>query len=287
MLKRIAVLLALLVLLTAQGGALASNFYIVPDSGSRRLTQAELWEWQYDALGYILNEIFARHGFPFDPAGKYYPYFFNQSWYKEDASFTYDWLNDTEWHNERLVKDVRAEMRRTENYNLNGKAVPGIEQPMHNIPWGFTEYPFSPGQKLNVYSGPGTNYVRGANGKASVSTNGSVYVFGWENGWLMILYRLNNGGGRIGYVNGSQLIDSVQTANLSFSYQPTEVLRNCSITDDPMVSAAPLATLPSGTNVTFLCWMQNNTGWAYVEANTADGLMRGCIPADSIALADD
>lgn len=45
-----------------------NNFYIVDDSDSRYLTRDELWEWQYDALGYIYNEIFARHGRPFRPA---------------------------------------------------------------------------------------------------------------------------------------------------------------------------------------------------------------------------
>ena len=44
-----------------------NNFYIVDDSDSRYLTRDELWEWQYDALGYIYNEIFARHGRPFRP----------------------------------------------------------------------------------------------------------------------------------------------------------------------------------------------------------------------------
>ena len=285
--KRLLAFVIVLVLLISQGAALASNFYLIPDSGSRRLTKAELWEWQYDALGYVLNEIFARYGMPFKQSGRYYAYFNSQSWYSENPSFSNNLLNSTEWHNERLVKDVRQEMRDTGNYNLDGKPLPKIEQPLYNIPWGFAEYSLTPGQKLNVYSGPGTNYVRGANGKARVSTNGSVYVYGWENGWLLLLYRINSGGGRIGYVNGSDMKDSVPADTLSFSYQTTNVLFDCPVTDDPLMTAAPLITLPAGAQVTFLCWMQNDSSWAYVEANTANGPARGCIPADAIDILED
>ena len=285
--KRVLAFIVALVLLAAQGAALASNFYLVSDSDSRRLTEGELWEWQYDALGYVFNEIFARHGMPFDPDGKYYDYFNSQSWYQEDAAFSYDRLNSTEWANERLAKDVRAAMRAAGNYNLDGKPLPDIEPTLYNIPRGFEEYAMTSGQKLDVYSGPGTGYVRGANGKARLSTNGSVYVYGWENGWLLILYRINSGSARIGYVNGSQMKGSVYADTLRFSYTAAPVLYSCSITDDPTVANTPLAQLSQGAQVTFLCWMQNNTAWAYVEANTASGLVRGCIPADAIDLDED
>ncbi len=285
--KRVLAIVVALLLLAVQGAALASNFYLIPDSDSRRLTEGELWEWQYDALGYVLNEIFARYGMPFDPEGKYYPYFNNQSWYQEDAAFTYDWLNSTEWYNERLVKDVRAAMRASGDYNLGGKPLPNIEEPLYNIPWGFQEYSMVSGQKLDVYSGPGTGYVRGANGTAKVSTNGSVYVYGWENGWLLLLYQINSGSARMGYVDGSRMKGSVYADNLHFSYTPTPVLYNCPITDDPTVAYAPLAQLSQGAQVTFLCWMQNNASWAYVEANTSAGRVRGCIPADAIDLISD
>jgi hypothetical protein len=285
--KRVLVLIMLLVLLSVQTTALASDFYIIADSNSRLLTEDELWEWQYDALGYILNEIFARYGMPFDRDGKYFPYFNSQAWYMEDANFTYDSLNATEWANERLVKDVREVMRDTDNYNPSGKLVPAIEPPMDNIPYGFVKYYFKPDQKLSVYSGPGTNYVRGAGGRATASTNGAIYVYGRENGWLLILYRLDNDGGRMGYVQESKIKDSVDTNILDFNYQKTKVLSACSITDDPMISDKALAKLKSGAPVTFLCWMQNSSNWAYVEANTSAGLVRGCIPADVIDLSDD
>ncbi|MDO5023061.1 MAG: hypothetical protein Q4E07_07000, partial [Eubacteriales bacterium] len=43
---------------------------------------------------------------------------------------------------------------------------------------------FPQGQKYPVYQGPGEEYARSGNGKASVSTNDWVQVFGEENGWL-------------------------------------------------------------------------------------------------------
>ena len=59
--KRFA-LLALCLTMLLGGTASASNFYLIEDSNTRLLTRDELWEWQYDALGYVFNEIFARHG---------------------------------------------------------------------------------------------------------------------------------------------------------------------------------------------------------------------------------
>ena len=61
--KLTAFLCATLLFVSALSAASASNFYLIADSDTRELTRDELWEWQYEALGYILNEIFARHGY--------------------------------------------------------------------------------------------------------------------------------------------------------------------------------------------------------------------------------
>ncbi len=279
---------AMLILWTAllPMGAGASNFYIIPDSDRRYLTEEELWEWQYTALGFILNEIFARHGFPFDPDGNYYDYFNAQSWYQEDPDFTYSRVNSIEWHNERLVKQVRQQMRDLDTKNPDGKPLPNVEPALYNIPDEFVEYVFTPGQRLNVYTGPGAEYVRAANGKAMASTNGTVYVYGWENGWLMVLYRVSKGGARIGFVKGTQIKGDVYADYLQFGYQSATVLRNCSITDDPVSAYTPLAPLRKGDIVTYLCTLHNSNGWAYVEAETNAGLVRGCIPLDALAMEE-
>ena len=286
--KRILAFAAVLALMAAlvPAGAFAANFYLIPDSNSRYLTEEELWEWQYNALGFVLNEIFARRGFPFDPDGNYYDYFNAQSWYREDPDFTYSRLNSVEWYNERLVKDVRQQMRDMGTKNPEGKPLKQPEPTLFNIPDEFTEYVFVPGQKLNVYTGPGMDYLRAANGKAMTSTNGTVYVCGWENGWLMVLYRVSKGGARIGFVDGQKIKGDVYADYLEFAYQDAAVTRRVSVTDDPVSSFAPLATLQKGDAVTYLGTLNNDRTWAYVQAETSEGLVRGCVPFDAIEIQE-
>lgn len=62
-----------MVLACIMPAALASginNYFIIPDSDTRLLTEEELWGWQYEAVGYIYNEIFARHGPALSRRGK-------------------------------------------------------------------------------------------------------------------------------------------------------------------------------------------------------------------------
>lgn len=280
--RLLALLLALALTPCLPFCAMASNFYIIPDSNTRRLTEEELWEWQYEALGFIFNEIFARYGFPFDPDGRYYAHFNHQSWYREDPDFSYNSVSKLEWDNYHLIKSVRSRMREVGYYNPDGKKVPNVEPDLLNIPQGFEEYAMTPGQKLDVYTGPGIWYLRGADGKAMVNTNGTVYVYGQDAGWLLVLYRTNKGGARIGYVDGSRLSGSVYADYLNFSSRTATITRRCAITDDPVGTYTPLATLNAGAQVTFLAWISNSTLWAYVEAGTAAGMVRGFVPADSL-----
>lgn len=101
-------LCATLLFASALSAASASNFYLIADSDTRELTRDELWEWQYEALGYILNEIFARHGYHFIPGQKYDNYFRAQTWYRENEQYDSNQgiykrlMTDVEWRNERL-----------------------------------------------------------------------------------------------------------------------------------------------------------------------------------------
>jgi hypothetical protein len=56
------------------------------------------------------------------------------------------------------------------------------------------------GKKYSVYSGPSENYLRGGNGKAAVSTNDWIQVFGKENGWILIQYDISSDHMRFGYI---------------------------------------------------------------------------------------
>ena len=48
--------------------------------------------------------------------------------------------------------------------------------------------PFTPGQTYAVYSAPDSRSIRGAKGRARVSTNGWIQVFGAEGDWLLVQY---------------------------------------------------------------------------------------------------
>ena len=291
--KSISILLLCALLSAFAMPALASNFYIIPDSHTRRLTEAELWEWQYDALGYILNEIFARHGYHFNHGGKYYNYFNSQVWYQENktyatnAEITHNLVTSMEWTNEHLVKVVREQMRALGTTNPNGKPLPKVsyEPPIGGAFSSFVVVPFGGNQRLPVYSGPGTHYLRGADGKAVASTNGLVYAGGFDNGWLMVMYWTNNGNVRVGYTPSSAYKEKISAPMLQFDYISAVTRSACVITDDPVATYTTMASLPQGAQVTFLSEYVNEYQWAYIEAAVNGQLMRGFIPYGSLSLS--
>lgn len=270
--------------------ASASSFYLIEDSDTRELTRAELWEWQYDALGYVFNEIFARHGYHFNPGGKYESYFMAQEWYEENTVYEtnqeiYEHLmNSVEWKNERLCKEVRAEMRALGTTNPDGKGLPAVwyEPEIAGALSSFTEIHLPLGEKLRVYSGPDTAYYRGAKGKAMASTNGKVYACGWENGWLMVMYWTNGGSIRVGFTPAEDVKAQVNLPTLRFEYALATVSARCTLTDDPVMTNAKIATLQQGEQVTCLGEFVGSGRWAYVEAETNEGIARGFIPADCV-----
>lgn len=127
MLKKVTALLVLMLCIVASVAvAEYENQYIIPDSGTRRLTEAELWSYDYDTLGYVLNEIFARHGYHFKQGGKYDVYFRATDWYRENTRYRTNQeiyeheISNIEWANESLVKKVREDMRALHTTNPSG-----------------------------------------------------------------------------------------------------------------------------------------------------------------------
>lgn len=284
-----AALALLLVMTTAT--ASAANFYLIEDSDTRELTREELWTWQYDALGYVFNEIFARHGYHFNPGGKYESYFMAQEWYQENDVYAtnqeiYEHLmNSVEWKNERLCKEVRAEMRALGTKNEGGKGLPAVwyEPDIAGAFSSFHEIHLGRDKKLRVYSGPDTGYLRGAKGKAMASTNGKVYACGWEDGWLMVMYWTNGGSVRVGYTPAEDVGEQVELPILRFAYADARITARCTLTDDPVMTNQKLATLKEGTAVTFLSEFVNDARWAYVETSAEGQPVRGFVPADCVA----
>ena len=281
------VLLLSLMLSLLPLSALGANSYIFPDSNRRRLTRDEVWAWQYEARGYAFNELFARYGRPFIAGSKYDVYFRCQTWYKVDPAYPGDGpvLSNLEWDNYVLIKDVREEMRALGTTNPDGKPVPHVFDDRISSPLpGFEETYFKPDQRLNVYDGPGTQYRRGANGKAMCSTNGRIYAAGFENGWLMLLYEVNTGGVRVGFASSSDFRDALNLPVLQFSRASTSVLLPTQVTEDPVRALTPIASLGIGTPVTWLNrYYHRSMNWDYIEF-TADGqLMRGFVPEGKLA----
>lgn len=280
--------LALLLVMLPTLALSAGRQYIIPDSDTRLLTVEDLWVWDYESLGYILNEIFARHGYHFVPGGKYDNYFSQLPWYvpNDDADNTracYPKLSGIEWDNERLVKDVRQAMRNMDFYNPDGMHyLDYIAFDRFDVLSGFAFSDLKAGQRLSVYSAPSSAAYRGASGKAVVSTNGTVYAAGWDNGWLLVMYATNNGAVRVGYVNGHDIKGAVDAPNLSFLYDPVTCGSNADLTDDPATGSSIIMRLSAGQQVTYLTTFYNRSAWAYVETTVNGQTVRGFIPSAAI-----
>ncbi len=282
----------------------SSTQYLI-DSDKRLLTEEELWQWDRESLSFMFNEIFARHGFTFKVGGKFYNHFNNLPWYqaipKVDNQTAYSRTTSMEWTNYHTIKRVIEQMdavghpyRKQPGMNLLSWTDIAWEYAAESLT-GFSYVTIRGNQSLPVYSAPSAASYRGANGKATVSTNGYIYAAGWENGWLLVYYGLtsgaNKGGIRVGYVQGSAIRGKVEiTTQLDFAYVPVTVLSACTLTDDPLRSYSAITTLQAGTTVTYLSTAvnQNGTVWDYVETTVNGQTVRGYIPSGHIEVpADD
>lgn len=288
--------LALLPLYTAPA-ARADTLYLIPDSDTRRLTEAELWQWDRESLSFIFNEIFARYGYVFNAGGKYDLWFRAMPWYTPNANadnqkYVYPKVSNLEWDNYHTIKKVAAEMDalKVDAHTPGKKCYRNLTPPGNWTLTGFSILQIKTGQKLAVYSAPSSASWRGANGKALVSTNGAVWAAGWENGWLLVFYETNNGSIRVGYVDGGKISGKIGNwAPLVFAYSPATVAVSCALTDDPLKSNSVMARLSPGTSVTYLTTCVNQWGqmWDYVETRVGGKTARGFVPGGSLYYVPD
>lgn len=293
--RAVCLLLCLALLpLVSPSPAKADVLYLIPDSNTRRLTEAELWDWDRESLSFIFNEIFARHGYVFSSGGKYDRWFRMMPWYTPNANadnqkYCLPKVTDLEWDNYHLIKKVAQDM---DDFGIKGhdpkkKCYSKLTPP--DTRWNLTDFSYmklKAGQKLAVYSAPSASSWRGANGKASVSTNGAVYVAGWEHGWLLVYYETNNGSIRVGYVDGGKISGRIENlTQLTFSYQPASVASACILTDDPMKSNSQMTQLSAGTQVTYLTTVANQWGewWDYIETRIGGKQARGYVLHGNLA----
>lgn len=123
---------------------------------------------------------------------------------------------------------------------------------------------FASGKKYAVYQGPGEEYGRAANGKASVSTNDWIQVFGEENGYVMIQYDISSDRMRIGWIEASSLPKNADVDELRFAPVRAHTTGQARMTDDPLHSQTEIAVIASGSEV---LWLATMGDWAYVEAD--------------------
>ena len=284
--KALTGLAAMLLALLMMNAAMADRMYVLPDSDTRKLTWEEIDEWDYESLGYAFNEIFARHGYNFEPGQDYDNYFRTMPWYTPNADprnqvACYPQLSSVEWYNVDLIKQVRA----AKKHNDYGRSIWDSFSTGFDTLQGFDYVRLRSGQTLDVYSAPGSKTWRGAGGKAAVSTNGAVYAAGWEGDWLLIMYETNNGSVRVGYVNGNKVRGGVPVnTELHFDHDPARVSRACTLTDDPARSGTTIASLSAGTQVTYLTRFYNRSAWDYIEVTVDGKTARGFVPAGSLSV---
>ncbi len=139
---------------------------------------------------------------------------------------------------------------------------------------------FTSGKKYEVYQGPGEEYGRAGNGKALVSTNDWIQVFGEENGWIMIQYDITSDHMRIGWITADALPQKAKVDELAFSPVMAVAANKVCMTDDPLYSQASIATLKQDTNVNWLAAMGE---WAYIESVGVQPI-RGFVQIDDLAV---
>ena len=137
---------------------------------------------------------------------------------------------------------------------------------------------FTSGKKYKVYHGPGEDYGQSGNGKAVVSTNDWIEVFGEENGWILIQYAIDKDHSRFGYIRKETLPKDANVSVLAWLNKPAYLLKETSMTDDPFKSRRALSILQEGLHVTLLGVIDD---WAYIEFSNGDWL-RGFVESDAL-----
>jgi hypothetical protein len=139
--------------------------------------------------------------------------------------------------------------------------------------------------KYPVYTGPGEQYYRAANGRAMVGST-EIRVWGAEGRkgeWALIGYGTSDGGYRMGYV----LYEEAYNLRFPQQFIANEAVRlpqDTPLTDDPIVYEVTLATLPAGTVVTVLAYLRGSyREYAMVEVGNYQGQpLRGFVAREYI-----
>ena len=140
-----------------------------------------------------------------------------------------------------------------------------------------------PKEKYDVFAAPGRSSYRAANGKAEMSTNDWVQIFGEEDGWLLVQYDISRDQMRFGYIDASALPRNTEVQPLVWYDLPEQTIKyGVSVTDDPLVSNSVIHRLGTGEKVKVL---SSFGAWYYIESTDNYGrLLRGFVPRSCIDL---
>jgi hypothetical protein len=138
-------------------------------------------------------------------------------------------------------------------------------------------------EKYDVFAAPGRSSYRAANGKAELSTNDWVQIFGEEDGWLLVQYDISRDQMRFGYIAASALPRNTEVQSLRWYDLPEQTVKtNTYVTDDPLASRSTICWLNAGDKVKVL---SDFGSWYYVEVTPGTGkTLRGFIPQTAIDL---
>ncbi|MBQ8160374.1 MAG: YARHG domain-containing protein [Clostridia bacterium] len=291
------ILLALLAaLLLVCSCAVAEKAYLIADSNTRELTKDELWKYDLECVNFIYDEILARHGYVFKAGEKFDNWFRLFGWYTpnsnpDNQAACYPKVSNLEWRNIGTCKEVINEMQERHTTNPGGLSKEevitgkkGVSPQAFDVLQGFEYVNIPRGQLLPVYWGPSESSMRGLDGRAAVSTNGEIYAAGWESGFLLIMYRVDqgdyNGSVHVGYIHNMDGAPNCQ--RLNFAYTKAKLTRNVQLTDDPAKTFVTIGNLKAGSEVTYLSTFYNRYAWDYVEADVNGTTVRGFIESGAL-----
>lgn len=119
-----------------------------------------------------------------------------------------------------------------------------------------------------VYTGPGAQYYREANGEAAVSAEDWVQVFGTDGDWVLIQYRVGGPLLRFGYIQTSALQSPDAVPALALEAVPLQDTGNEFVTSNPLGKGGRIQLTP-GAAMTRLGMLGDF--WIYVELTLPNG----------------
>lgn len=140
---------------------------------------------------------------------------------------------------------------------------------------------FARNQSFAVYESPrGEMPRRAGNGKAKVSTNGEIKVYGDWLGALLVEYEISADRHRIGWIE-AEMADAPELdfTDKSGDYLCGVVTASVSLTDDPLYSQERIAVMSGGTSVHVLGRLED---WQLVEGFIGEEVRMGFVPADAV-----